>query len=225
MGVGASSEVGGFRVHSVASNSPGDEAGLEPFFDYVIKVCDIPILSDSQSFFSMMKAVEGKPTELVVFNSRDQSIRTVSVVPRVWEGIGLLGVMVQYEHITNQNEALHVMAVTEGSPAAFAGLVPDSDYIICTEQSVLTDIDNLHSLLSNNSNLRLLVYNSLSEELRWITLHPGEGGTMGCEIGTGLLHRIPISRHAVVLSTPPELIKATIAEIKTSEPPSLVPFD
>jgi len=215
MGSGAS-KAGGFRVHSVSPNSPAADAELEPFFDYVVEVYGVPIVNESQSFFSMMKAVEGETVKLLVFNSRTQTVRSVLVTPRPWEGAGLLGAFVQYENIADhQNQALHVLEVTENSQAAYAGLIAQSDYIICTQESVVRDGEEFSNMIRNGGDFKLLVFNSISEQTRWIVLH-AEGPTIGCQIGTGLLHRIPLREgshewieNVATLDEPPQLVPYT----------------
>merc|ERR1719188_1386856 len=69
-----------------------------------------------------------------------------------------------------------------------------------TSQSVFHDIDELVDVvtLSINQRMQVYVYNSDSESVREVILVPnndwGGDGCIGCDIGTGLLHRIPAPR-------------------------------
>ena len=83
------------------------------------------------------------------------------------------------------------------SPAALAGLRSNSDYIIGSD-SLLTEPEDLFTLIesSENKQLKLYVYNVDLDAVREVLLTPnsawGGEGSLGCGIGYGYLHRIPI---------------------------------
>ena len=83
------------------------------------------------------------------------------------------------------------------SPAALAGLRSHTDYIIGAD-TLLNDAEDLFTLIETNEGkpLKLYVYTSESDMTREITLTPNTGwggeGSLGCGIGYGYLHRIPI---------------------------------
>lgn len=83
------------------------------------------------------------------------------------------------------------------SPALLAGLQPFTDYIIGAD-SVLHESEDLYALIENHEgrNLKLYVYNSNDDSCREITITPNHGwggeGLLGCGIGYGYLHRIPV---------------------------------
>ena len=91
----------------------------------------------------------------------------------------------------------HVLDVQQHSPAALAGLRSHTDYIIGAD-TLLNDAEDLFTLIESNEGkpLKLYVYNSESDMTREITLTPNGGwggeGSLGCGIGYGYLHRIPI---------------------------------
>jgi hypothetical protein len=91
----------------------------------------------------------------------------------------------------------HILDVQQHSPAALAGLRSNTDYLIGAD-TLLNDAEDLFTLIESNEGkpLKLYVYNSESDMTREITLTPNVGwggeGSLGCGIGYGYLHRIPI---------------------------------
>ena len=89
MGSSSSKGAGGFRVFRVVPEGPGEEAGLEVFFDYVVEVNGIVVESAQQSFATMIKVCshfcvsskyhqqgsEGKRVKLTVYNCRTHNLR------------------------------------------------------------------------------------------------------------------------------------------------------
>jgi hypothetical protein len=75
MGSASSKGAGGFRIFSIIPGGPGDVAGLEVFFDFVVEVNGVVVESEKQSFFSMVKDYEGKRVKLTVYNCRTHSLR------------------------------------------------------------------------------------------------------------------------------------------------------
>lgn len=78
-----------------------------------------------------------------------------------------------------------------------AGLRSNTDYIIGAD-TLLNDAEDFFTLIESNEGkpLKLYVYNSDSDMTREITLTPNVGwggeGSLGCGIGYGYLHRIPL---------------------------------
>ena len=109
----------------------------------------------------------------------------------------------------------HILSVQTNSPAELAGLQANTDYVLGAE-SVLQQADDLIALVQANigkpmkvcpvidlwmtpfpSPLQLYVYNVDTDNVREVTLVPnyawGGEGCLGCDIGYGYLHRIPVS--------------------------------
>lgn len=202
MGGSASQEIGGVRVFKVSPGSPAAEAGLEVFFDFILEVNGSKMDSGyQQSFAQKVQESENGTAKFVVYNSRVHSVREVIVKPRRWEGNGLLGATVRFD-IINVDEAqgIRVLEVFVNSPAAHAGLVPFQDFLLGTPQTAFHEIDELVEVVTTNINQRMqvYVYNVDSETVREVVLVPnnswGGDGCIGCDIGTGLLHRIPMPR-------------------------------
>nr|CDS29511.1 Golgi reassembly stacking protein 2 [Hymenolepis microstoma] len=188
----------GYHILKVQDGSPGQLAGLEPFFDFIVSVGDIRLEQDSEAIKNVLTKYKDKPMQLRVYSSKTKQFREVVLTPHSnWGGQGLLGLSIRYCSFKGVDENVwHVLEVYPGSPAAMAGLQPFSDYIIGTD-AVLNDSEDFFSVVEahNGQPLRLYVYNSTSDQCREVTLIPnlswGGDGMLGCEIGFGYLHRIP----------------------------------
>lgn len=141
------------------------------------------------------------------------------MIPRQWGGQGLLGLVVKYDSIEEaENQGLRVLEILPTSPAAAAGLIPYKDFIIGSRDVIIRDSDDLGQLLSASlgQTLSLTVYNTDRECTREVLILPnrewGGEGLLGCGIGTGVLHRIPMSRKSFV----PQLIDGDQSELPQS---------
>ncbi|CAF0748167.1 unnamed protein product [Brachionus calyciflorus] len=206
MGIGGSTAINipgggseGYHVLKVQDNSPGARAGLEPFFDFVIAINGSRLDQDNDTLKMILSANIDKPCKLLVFSSKTMSIREVTLVPtKNWGGQGVLGVSIRFCSFERANENVwHVLEVQSNSPASLAGLRSNSDYIIGSD-SLLTEPEDLFTLIesSENKQLKLYVYNCELDSVREVLLTPnsawGGEGSLGCGIGYGYLHRIPI---------------------------------
>eukprot|EP00746_Dinoflagellata_sp_MGD_P120978 gnl/MRDRNA2_/MRDRNA2_56306_c0_seq1.p1 gnl/MRDRNA2_/MRDRNA2_56306_c0~~gnl/MRDRNA2_/MRDRNA2_56306_c0_seq1.p1 ORF type:complete len:400 (-),score=79.55 gnl/MRDRNA2_/MRDRNA2_56306_c0_seq1:57-1256(-) len=210
MGSGGSSELGGFRVFKVNPGSPASEGALEVFFDFVLEVNGQKMTEDQRSFFEKIQACENTATKLLVYNIRSQTVRDVYLTPRQWGGVGLLGATVRFDTIDNsENQGIRVLEVFPNSPAAHAGLMPYKDYMLGTSDVMFRDMDELAELVTANLNkkLQMYIYNADSETIREVFLSPnttwGGEGIIGCDIGSGMLHRIPAPRRPLAGALPP----------------------
>mmetsp|Transcript_35977 Transcript_35977/g.57312 ORF Transcript_35977/g.57312 Transcript_35977/m.57312 type:complete len:544 (+) Transcript_35977:104-1735(+) len=202
MGGSSSTEISGVRVFKVSPGSPAAEAGLEVFFDFILEINGIKMdPSGQQQFAKVIADSENGHAKLQVFNTRAHTTREVIVNPRKWAGSGLLGATVRYDVVDPaENHGIRVLEVFPNSPAAHAGLVPFQDYLLGTAQRVFHDIDELVEVVNADlgNRIQVYVYNSDHETVREATLSPnndwGGDGCIGCDIGTGLLHRIPAPR-------------------------------
>ena len=129
-----------------------------------------------------------------------------------------LGIAVQSQHLTQSTYIWRILATHPGSPAFQAQLVPYSDYIIGCDSAYSEEHKGLlsaggESLLSrtvlnyynyyspsvgDHVPITFYVYNHDYDVLRPVTLNLsrswGDGqqkGILGCDVGYGLLHRIP----------------------------------
>ncbi|XP_065485027.1 Golgi reassembly-stacking protein 1 [Caloenas nicobarica] len=222
MGLGSSSEVPnggaeGFHVHGVQENSPAQQGGLEPYFDFIIAIGHTRLNKENNMLKDLLKANAEKAVKLEVYNIKTMKIREVEVIPsNMWGGQGLLGASVRFCSFQGANEHVwHVLDVEPTSPAALAGLQPYTDYIVGSDQ-ILQESEDFFSLIESHEGkpLKLMVYNTEADSIREVVVTPngawGGEGSLGCGIGYGYLHRIPTQ--SIVSKKKPE-----------SKPPSPLP--
>lgn len=189
----------GFHVHGIQDNSPAQKAGLEPYFDFILTIGNTRLNKNNDTFKDLLKANAEKPVKLEVYNMKAAKVREVEVVPsNMWGGQGLLGASVRFCSFDGAHEHIwHVLDIEPNSPAALAGLQPHTDYIVGADQ-VMQESEDFYSLIEafEGKPLKLLVYNSETDTTRDVMVTPngawGGEGSLGCGIGYGYLHRIPI---------------------------------
>uniref|UniRef100_A0A0K8TP05 Putative golgi reassembly stacking protein 2 grasp2 n=1 Tax=Tabanus bromius TaxID=304241 RepID=A0A0K8TP05_TABBR len=225
MGSGHSVEVPGggtegYHVLRVQDNSPGQKAGLEAFFDFIVAIGNTRLDQENDTLKELLKSNIDKVIKMTIYSSKTQTVREVSITPSAtWGGQGLLGVSIRFCSFEGANENVwHVLEVHRSSPAEIAGLRPFSDYIIGTDV-IRHEGDDLFTLIETHEgqNLKMFVYNVEDDTCREVTLQPnskwGGEGSLGCGIGYGYLHRIPI--RAI-----PEEIKGILKSPNVIEPPN-----
>ncbi|TWW70921.1 Golgi reassembly-stacking protein 1-like [Takifugu flavidus] len=188
----------GYHVHGVQKGSPALKAGLEPFFDFILSIGNTRLNKDGDLLKDLLKANVEKPVKLEVYNSKTQRMRELEVTPsNMWGGQGLLGASVRFCNFEGASENVwHVLDVEARSPAALAGLIAHTDFIVGADQ-VLQDSEDFFSLVEAGEGkpLKLMVYNTQSDQCREVVVTPngawGGEGSLGCGIGYGYLHRIP----------------------------------
>ncbi|KAM3722367.1 Golgi reassembly-stacking protein [Dirofilaria immitis] len=178
----------GYHVLRVQDNSPGQAAGLEPFFDFIVCIGNTRLDTDNDTLKDILKQHVERSLELTVYNSKTQTVRQTQITPsQMWGGQGLLGISIRFCSFEGARENVwHVVQVQPNSPAEIAGLQSNLDYILGAE-SVLNQADDLIAHLQANEGkpIKLYVYNTET----W-----GGEGCLGCDIGYGYLHRIPGDR-------------------------------
>ncbi|XP_017892314.1 Golgi reassembly-stacking protein 2 [Ceratina calcarata] len=222
----------GYHVLRVQEGSPGQKAGLEAFFDFIVAIGNTRLDQDNDTLKELLKNGVDKKLALTVYSSKTQSVRQTVVVPSLtWGGQGLLGVSVRFCSFEGSNENVwHVLEVHPSSPAEVAGLRPFTDYIIGAD-SPLHESENLFSLIESHESrsLKLYVYNTDDDSCREIMITPnhnwGGEGSLGCGIGYGYLHRIPIRNIQEHKSNNSYMsnIKPTIATTIPSTTPIMIP--
>jgi hypothetical protein len=192
---------------------------LEAFFDFIVAINGSRLDQDNETLKLILNSNIEKPVKLLVYSSKSQSLREVTLVPsKNWGGQGVLGVSIRFCSFEKANENVwHILDVQPSSPAALAGLRSNSDYIISSD-SLLTEAEDLFTLIesSENKQLKLYVYNSLMDTVREVLLTPntawGGEGSLGCGIGYGYLHRIPITENKVQQKPQLQATSATTAQ-------------
>ncbi|KAM6919075.1 Golgi reassembly-stacking protein 1a [Xenentodon cancila] len=87
-----------WHVLDVEASSPAALAGLQPHTDYIVGADQV--LQDSEDFFSLVEAHEGKPLKLLVYNTQTDACREVMVTPNgAWGGEGSLGCGIGYGYL------------------------------------------------------------------------------------------------------------------------------
>ncbi|XP_038120184.1 Golgi reassembly-stacking protein 2 [Culex quinquefasciatus] len=189
----------GYHVLRVQDNSPGQKAGLEAFFDFILAIGNTRLDQDNDTLKELLKANIDKEIQMTVFSSKTQNIRVVNISPSTtWGGQGLLGVSIRFCSFEGANENVwHILEVHPSSPAEEAGLIPFTDYIIGAD-SILHESEDLFTLIESHEGrpLKMYVYNIDLDSCREVTITAnskwGGEGSLGCGIGYGYLHRIPI---------------------------------
>ncbi|KAI8876214.1 hypothetical protein K501DRAFT_338227 [Backusella circina FSU 941] len=211
MGGAQSTEQGqyGFHVLKVKENSPAFHAGIEQFFDYIVSIQGEPLNDgDSQLLLTTLSEYEGKPLQIGVYSSKEQSFREITLTPsRDWHPNdpnekSLIGCSIRFCSFERAGENVwHVLDVASNSPAEMAGIIPYSDYIIGSPHMTLRNEDDFYTLVEEHLGkpLRLYLYNTEWDSCREAIIVPnhewGGNGSLGCDVGYGLLHRIPRRRH------------------------------
>ncbi|XP_023263645.1 Golgi reassembly-stacking protein 1-like [Seriola lalandi dorsalis] len=119
-----------WHVLDVEVNSPAALAGLIAHDDFIVGADQV--LQDSEDFFSLIEANEGKPLKLLVYNIQSDQCREVVVTPNgAWGGEGSLGCGIGYGYLhriptrqvqpNNQNKSDLQSTVTDVSEELAAG--------------------------------------------------------------------------------------------------------
>lgn len=223
----------GYHVLKVQDNSPGQKAGLEAFFDFIIAIAGTRLDQDNDMLKELLKQNVDKPVKLVVYSSKTQTVRELTLTPTSgWGGQGLLGVSIRFCSFEGANEHVwHILEVHPNSPAEAAGLRAYSDYVIGAD-AIRHENDDLFTLIETHEQqpLKMYVYNIDDDACREVTIKPnsswGGEGALGCGIGYGYLHRIPIQAGNAAVAKPPTTISSSTSiasPMSSSVPAPVVP--
>lgn len=109
-----------------------------------------------------------------------------------------------YAEVTQDSGIYHVLQVRDNTPAQHAGLISFRDYIIASPSAQITRPEDLQALIEKHEGqwLSLVIYNVDLEATRLVQIRPSvqrnevceqrETGLLGCDIGYGYLHKIPL---------------------------------
>ncbi|XP_054644338.1 Golgi reassembly-stacking protein 2-like isoform X2 [Dunckerocampus dactyliophorus] len=210
----------GYHVLRVQQNSPGFCAGLEPFFDFIISVCDTRLNKDSDTLKALLERNAERPVKMLLYSIKTLAVREAAVTPSsMWEGRGLLGISIRFSSFQGARENVwHVLEVEPNSPAAVAGLQANTDYIIGAD-TFLDKMNDLSILIESNEGrqLKLHVYSTHTGDCREVLITPnrcwGGEGSLGCGIGYGYLHRVPTTKHNHFSPPGDEALTAVVATL------------
>ena len=89
MGTSASQYTCGYRVLDVQPNSPGLQAGLVSFFDFIMKAEDQTFETEGEDLVNLLTRHKNQKLALVVYNTKSRTYREVSIIPSdTWGGDG-----------------------------------------------------------------------------------------------------------------------------------------
>src|SRR3989338_1375659 len=196
----------GFHILKVQPGGPGEKAGLRAYFDFIV-AADGVLVGGPHNGVLVEKINEAHQSvggvKLTILNTREDSVRETVLYPRnTWVGSGLIGISIRPTSLASASEFVwHILEVIPSSPAAEAELQPFTDYIVGTPIELFKTADDFYSLVESEARaaqpmpIEFYVYNSLSDAIRTVAITPnpnwGGSGSLGCNVGFGILHRIP----------------------------------
>lgn len=108
-----------------------------------------------------------------------------------------LGFKVQWQPLVAATHAYHILSITDNSINK-GRLVPNTDFIVgCQDGLLCTGGEKLlYNILQSKQNqeIELFVYNSQYDVLRNVKFQLDERAKLGCNVGYGYLHRIPLPK-------------------------------
>ena len=161
---------------------------------------------ESDAFMAIIKSSQDQQLRLTVYSVKTNSARDVTITPSDrWGGAnkppGTLGATIRFDQIQSPDEhAWHVLDIHANSPASLAGLCAHTDYILSAVDLIFRDEGDLEYVLSRmlNKRVEFYVYSVASDSVREVSITPnpswGGDGMLGCDIGRGILHRLPFEK-------------------------------
>ncbi|KAI9786796.1 MAG: hypothetical protein M1816_007804 [Peltula sp. TS41687] len=190
---------GGYGFQVLRNKDP--ELPIDPWFDFVIGINGRPIDDpDPHLFAQEVRNCAGASVTLGLWSAKGQRIRDLRVsVPSA--DLPSLGLTLQWTAISSTEDVWHILDVAPNSPAEQAGLLPYGDYIIGTPEGIVRGEAGLGELVEDHLSrpLELHIYNHEYDLTRPVTITPsrnwGGSGALGCVLGYGALHRLPVPLH------------------------------
>ena len=141
----------GRRVLGVTSGSPAAACGLVPWLDYIVGV-NGRFFSEEDREGPLTKGMEpNRRVKLHVFNVKCNTMRECVITPASRDNQIFLGVRISLLVIPDvdcADKVVRVLDVMRRSPAAEAGLEPQTDYLLgSAEYGALGMLDDLESSL------------------------------------------------------------------------------
>ncbi|KAM6908454.1 Golgi reassembly-stacking protein 1-like [Lycodopsis pacificus] len=120
-----------WHVLDVETNSPAALAGLIAHDDFIVGADQV--LQDSEDFFSLIEASEGKPLKLLVYNTQTDQCREVVVTPNgAWGGEGSLGCGIGYGY-------LHRIPTRAAQP--LSTVIDNSEALVASDHTEVPSVD------------------------------------------------------------------------------------
>jgi len=212
----------GYHVLMVQAGSPASGI-LFPFWDVIVGSPQQIFDKEDSRLVDLFKAYVGKPISLLIYNLKTEKTREVTITPsNTWGGNGLVGISMRFCAFDHTLELVwRVLDVYVDSPASDAKLSSRTDYIIGSPDQIFSDAEDFFSHINTNMNkpVQYYVYSTISDDVRLVTIKPnkewGGSGSLGCDVGYGYLHRIPIK----ALKSPAGSPKFQSSPHNTNSPP------
>lgn len=196
-------------------DAPGDLSGGGESNMFVASTESAPV----EPFVQEIVNCQGRSVSFQVWTAKGRVQRTVMLaIPQdastTDNSLGL-GLTLQWCSLEVADHVWHVLNVAANSPAEEAGLISHADYIVAAENGLLESGGEglLARVVSricanyynqppeqtqdqNPPEIELYVYNHDYDTLRPVSIRPnpnwGGSGLLGCGVGYGLLHRLPL---------------------------------
>lgn len=125
-----------------------------------------------------------RPIKMMVYNSRCDAMREVTIIPsHAWGGKTLLGASIRFSRYDGANERVwRVLDVADGSPAHLSGLIPLDDWIVGSPDAAIYTEDDFYNLIVHNLKkpVRMAVWNRRRDATREVEVTPSfEWGGQG----------------------------------------------
>jgi len=218
----------GYHVLQVQSGSPGEQAGLVSYFDFIVSIEGTVLDKEDGRFVQILKNNIGKQLKLVIWNRKTELLRETFLTPSdSWGGSGLAGLSIRFCSFDQATENVwHVLDIYQNSPASVAGLQPRTDFIVGSPEVLLNDQEDFFTMIEmyegKGKKLPLYIYSCNTDSIRLVNIIPnknwGGNGSLGCDIGFGYLHKIPINAAA-----PSEKQLQELQQLQISYPPIQTP--
>ncbi|CAI5673103.1 Golgi reassembly-stacking protein 1 isoform X1 [Oreochromis niloticus] len=128
-----------WHVLDVEPNSPAAFAGLMAYNDFIVGADQV--LQDSEDFFSLIEANEGKPLKLLVYNTKTDQCREVVVTPNgAWGGEGSLGCGIGYGYL-HRIPTRPVQPNAQNKNVLQPVLTGSSEEVVATERTEVPSTD------------------------------------------------------------------------------------
>jgi len=202
----------GYHVLQIQPGSPATGL-IFPFWDIIVGGQGQVFDKEDPRLIDLFKVYENQSLTLLVHSLKTNSTREVVIVPSSsWGGVGFVGISIRFCSFEHTLELVwRVLDVYVDSPASQATLCSRTDFIIGTPDHIFTDAEDFFNLVNANMQraIKLYVYSTTTEDVRIVSIVPnkdwGGSGSLGCDIGYGYLHRIPLSP----TTSPPGATKRT----------------
>jgi len=170
------------------------ESDIEAFSDVIVAVDMQPVPSDKEKFKELYQAK--KEFSFVVYSTRDKDYRMINVKNE--NGDEPLGISIAYSSIVEIEENIkQILHVDPKGPGERLGLKSNDDYIVQMNTiGKSAGVDDQNKAAKSSKSFNLIVYNVNSRSYRKIFFKPDPeykgNGMLGCEIGSGLNHQLPM---------------------------------